>query len=133
MSVLIKLPFSLSFAVTKLSLKMAFGRLGFMTLGAVLGWWGHKRYGTRITEGISEDIVRIWRTMDADGDGKVTLTEFKAAVKGHLGKFSPSDDVLTVIYVRITEACRVVDANGDGKFTNEELLAVVKAKLSWLA
>ena len=133
MSILVKLPFNLTFGVTKLTLHLAAGRLGFLTAGAILGWYAHKRYGNMITEGVSADIVALWRKLDANCDGKVSLDEFKTGVKSQLGKFAPSDDVLAVLYVHITEACKVIDANGDGKFSNDELLAFIKAKLSWIA
>ena len=50
MSILVKLPFNLSFTVTKLSLQVAAGRLGFLAMGSVLGWWAHTRPSMKRTK-----------------------------------------------------------------------------------
>ena len=75
MSYLITLPFNLSLSLTRTTLHLAIGRLGFLSAGLVLGWFSHKRYGNKLTEGVSADLVALWRTLDKNGDGRVTLKE----------------------------------------------------------
>merc|ERR1711998_732954 len=77
-----------------------------------------------------QKAAAAWATMDKDGDGKVTYTEFSDAMKKGLGQsYSKFESKMKPLYEVMVKGYADLDTNGDGRVSCIELMEYVKSQM----
>ncbi|GMI22033.1 hypothetical protein TeGR_g12255 [Tetraparma gracilis] len=112
MSFLIRLPFRITTWSIQLTEALCTSTPVVFSVGCILGWLAHQRYGDALIAGVSGDAAALWKELDSDGDGKVSFREFEQAMRSRMGSLCPSSSTLKITYeglLRVQEEAKNID------------------------
>lgn len=103
----------------------------YFTSGVVVGaagLWLYQKYGG--FSGVCATAVREFKRLDTDGDGRVSLEEFKEGMRVALGsQYVAWEPSLQRIHAVLVESYLSMDLDGDGQVSASELMHALRASL----